>query len=194
MSEMHWVEPWQKGFIADRTALASFTSEASLLQPTGEQPVIPRGFFNRPGRRFFFRASGVFGTTGTPTLQWAMRLKTTIGTSQVDGTLVLQSAAITLGSGVTNEKWEFTGCLTCRIPGGGSGNLTLNADGKIQLIYSAADTITRTCVPTTGAPQTWTVSSALQNDVDTYVNLTATCSASDASNTITCKEANWYFW
>lgn len=192
MSMLQWVKPGPYAVIADFTALASFTTEDSLLKGVAKQPVIPRGFFERPGATFKVRAAGVFGTTGTPTMQWAARLKSTVGVSQLDGTLVGQSAAITLASGVTNDKWELHLTLTCRTPGQGSGNTTINCDGRIDLIHAAADMIARTLVPTTGTPQTWTQTT--QNDVDLYLNLTATCGTSNASNTIQAKSLEWWFY
>ena len=192
--DFSWMQPGPHAVIADFTTLATFTTEDSLLKGVAKQPVIPRGFFSRPGKKFKVRASGVFGTTGTPTMQWAARLKSTVGVSQLDGSLVGQSAAITLASGVTDDKWELTLTLTCRTPGQGSGGLTLNCDGRIDLIHAAADMVSRTLVPTTGTPQTWEKATGLQNDVDMYLNLTATCGTSHASNYIRCKELEWWYY
>lgn len=194
MSMFQWVKPGYHNSIADFTALASFTSEDSLLKGVAKQPVIPRGFWERPGATFMFRASGVFSTTGTPTMLWNARLKATVGVTQLDGTIVAGSAAITLANGVTNDKWDLCVRMACRTPGQGSGNTTINCDGRIDLIHAAADMVSRTMVPTTGTPQTWAVATAIQNDVDMYLNLTATCGTSSASNTLQCKMLEWWYY
>ena len=194
MSMFQWVKPGSHNVIADFTALSNFTTEDSLLKGVAKQPVIPRGFWERAGATFMVRAAGVFGTTGTPTMLWNARLKSTVGVSQLDGTIVGGSAAITLASGVTNDRWELYLRLICRTPGQGSGNTTINCDGRIDLIHAAADMVSRTLVPTTGTPQTWTVATAIQNDVDLYLNLTATCGTANASNTLQCKSLEYFLY
>lgn len=188
MSMTAWVEPAYGGTIADFTALNTFTAEASLLQPTGNQPFIRAHFFSGPGargRRMRFRAWGVVSSTGTPTFQFAGRLSATVGTATVDGTLVGQSAAITTGNGITNQIWVYELLLTCRVPGQGGTNATINCAGTVRCPGFAAP-YEYILVPTTGTPQTWT--QTIRNDVDLFFNLTATCGTSHASNAITCKE------
>jgi hypothetical protein len=78
------------------------------------------------------------------------------------------------------------------VPAQGAIAAAVNCDGRIDLISAATDAVSRTLVPTTGTPQTWT--QTLDNSVDLFLNLTAVCSASDALNTVQCKEAEWCFW
>ena len=153
-----WFQPGPHAVIADFSALASFTSEDSLLKGVAKQPLIYANYFDQPGKKWSFHAAGVFGCTGTPTLQWGGRLKTTQGVSVLDGSSVGQSPAITLGSGVTNERWDYWLTLTCRTPGQGSGGLTLNCSGLVLLSYSSADAVSRTLLPSPAHPATWTTS------------------------------------
>lgn len=180
-----WVSPDHPGIVSDFDALATFTAEASLIGPTGLQPVIRAHTFSFRGARWRFRASGVVSSTGTPTYQFTGRLSSTVGISTVTGTKVGESEAITTGSGITNEHWYYDLLLTCRVPGLGSGTCTVNCTGRVWSGGFAAP-YTYELVPATGTPQTWT--QTLDNSVDLYFNLTAVCSASSASNTIRCKE------
>lgn len=174
---------------SEYTALASSATEGSLLAGFNEQPVIPQFYFDSPkafGRSLRIFASGVLSTTGTPTLIFQLRLGMTVGASFISGTSIGVSAAITTQSGVTNKYWELTYDVMCRIPGLGTTNTTLGCSGKVLSPGGFASPFIYAMEPTTPDTGTWTAT--LDNSLNQYMNLSATWSASSASNTITCKQ------
>lgn len=183
---------WSEIFFANRadfTTLSSFTTEASLLAGGGnELPTIPALFFaNKAGDRRAIKilARGVFSVTGTPTYLWTVRLGTTAGSTFLSGTQVGCTAAATAGSGVTNQLWQLELDLICTTPGSGSGNTTLSGAG---MVFSGglASPFMYPIEPTTPPTATWTAT--IDNSLTQYINISATCSASSSSNTITCKQ------
>lgn len=175
--------------LADHTALASFTSEASLLAGTNAQCVFPPGFFfenNRPGRTLFVYASGIVACTATPTYTFSLRIGSTVGSAHLGGTLVLASAAITCASGISDKRWELCGRIVCRTPGLSTSNTTLSASGFVISTGGFASPYQYALSPGGGESATWT--STLDASVQQYLNLSVACSASSASNTIRCKE------
>lgn len=180
---------------ADFTPLASFTSEASLLAGTNQQPVIPALFFNDNkgfGRSISFMARGVLGSTSTPTYTFQARLGTTAGSAYLGGTSVGVSAAITTASGVTNKWWELRLDLTCYTPGIGTNNTTLSGAGYVRSPGGFASPFGYAIEPTTPDTATWTAT--IDSALTQYFNLSVTCSASSASNTITCKQLWVHGW
>lgn len=179
--------------IANYTTLSSFTSEASLLAGTNRLPFFPPGFFNRVGKMVRLRASGVLASTGTPTYTFDFLLHTAAvtATSSVSGTTVGVSAAITTGNGVTDQQWEAWVDLTTVIPGVGTGAMTLIAKGWFISGGVAAPYI-YPLQPTTPPNATWTVT--LDGSLTYHPNLTVICSASSASNAITCKKFDVISW
>lgn len=188
---------------AEYTAYASSNAEGSLLTDAtnNEQPLIPAGFLilegaKSKGKKFRFEASGVFSTTGTPTWTFQCRLGTTVGSADLSGSSLGVSTAITSASGITNKPWRLWIEFEVRIPGVGSAKTTVASYGEVvspaggssasgfaaPYVYalepSAPDTATWT--------QTITASSLLA------FNLSVTCSASSASNTMTCKRLAGY--
>ncbi len=174
---------------ADHSAVASTASEASLLAGTNSQPFIPSGYLaskNAFGAGIRIRARGVLSTTGTPTIIFTVRLGETSGSSYLSGTAVGVNAAITTQSGVTNKQWELCLELICTVPAIGSGNTTLSGAGWVMSPGGFAAPYTYALQPTTPDTATWT--SVLNANATQYINLSATWSASSASNTITCKQ------
>ena len=171
---------------ADFTALASFTSEASLL--TGfSQPVLwhPALDFTQIGRAFVLRARGVLSSTGTPTYLFKVRLGSTAMTSDnlapPLGTVIGASAALTTTSGASNAAWFLEMYLTLTAAGIGSGKATITSSGYV---LSAGLATVGDLAPTNGNA-TWTTT--LDSSVDNFFQVSATCSASSSSNTIQCK-------
>ena len=179
--------------VADHTALSSFTSEASLIAGTNLQPTLLAGFFadtEAYGRCVRFEAEGILGSTGTPTYTFQCRLGTTQGSSDLTGTSVGVSAAITTGSGVSNQNWRLVLDLICNTPGQGSTNTTLNCSGFVESGGGFAAPYNYALSPSTPPTATWT---ATINAASTqYFNLSVTCSASSASNAIRCKKLKAY--
>lgn len=181
-SELMWVN------IADFSALASSASEGSLLSGVNDQPMFnPPFWHNRQGRgrTILIDAMGVFSTTGTPTLIFQVRLGTTSGSAYLSGTSVGVSAAITTQSGVTSKAWYLHLALVCTVPGIGTGNSTLAGAGWVKSQSGFASPFDYPLEPTTPDTATWT--STIDNSLTQYLNISATWSASSASNTITLK-------
>ncbi len=173
---------------ADHTASHTTAVEASLLAGTNLQPWIPAMFFDsqHAGRSLLLEASGVLSTTGTPTIIFQVRFGTTIGSAYLSGTSVGVTAAITTQNGVTNKYWNLLLRLTCTIPGSGTGACTLSGAGKVESPTGFASPFVYPVEPTTPDTGTWTA--AMDNSLAQHINLSATWSASSASNTITCKQ------
>lgn len=140
---------------SDSTAIASTAAETNFSLNV----VLPQDFLT-VGRVLRVTASGKYSDTGTPTLQ--LKLK-------AGSVTLLDLGAITLGSGVSNKQWEAEFLLVCRSTGaGGTVQASLlNARMDDDLLQAIANVAT---VDTT-------VTETLQ--------LSATWSASSASNTIT---------
>lgn len=175
---------------AGYTALASFTSEASLIAGSAEQPYLAPFYFDGQGaqrKTLSFLARGVLSSTGTPTYTFQVRLGSTIGSTQLGGSSLGVSAAITTASGVTNKWWELKLDIICYTPGQGSGATTLICAGYVASPGGFASPFVYALEPTTPDTATWT--QTIDNSVTQYFNLSVTCSASSASNTIQCKQA-----
>lgn len=180
---------------ADFTAKASFTTEASVLvgvsPEANNRPVFPAGIFSIEqggwGKAFRIEAAGVLGwlNASTPTYLFQLRLGTSTTWSASD-TSILQTAAMSVFSstGQSNVQWRLVGNIICRTPGLGTGNCTLTCDGEF---WSAgvADPYTYPMAPSNGAFGTWTAT--IDGGLTQYLGLSVTCSASDASNTLTVK-------
>ena len=167
-------------------ALASSSSEGTLLGTNNEQPIIKAGHFCLGrGRLINILAKGVFSNTGTPTLTFQLRLGTTSGSSYLSGASIGVSAAITTQSGVTNQFWQLDLDLVNTLAGVGSGNVTLLGAGKVESPGGFASPGWYPLEPTTPPTATWT--QVIQGDLAQYLNLSATWSASSSSNTIACQ-------
>jgi hypothetical protein len=174
---------------ADYTAFNTSSSEGSLLAGgNNEQPVLPAlFFFNKQGRQRTIRltASGVIGSTSTPTVTFQLRLGTTSGSSYLSGASIGVTAAITMASGVSNKFWFLQTIYTLYTPGIGSGNATLSGAGFVMSPGGFASPFIYPLEITTPDTATWT--QTFDNSVTQYVNLSATFSASSSSNTATVK-------
>lgn len=171
---------------SDFTALASFTSEASLL--TGfSQPVLwhPALDFTQVGRQFRLSGRGVVSCTGTPTYKITVRLGSTAMSADnlapPLGTVVGISNTLTCTSG-SNNVWEFALNLALVTSGIGSGKATLTSSG---LVLCGVFTPTVADLAPTYQNATWTTT--CDSSVDNFFQLSATCSASSSSNTIQLK-------
>lgn len=174
---------------ADFTTLASFTAEASLLAGSNQQPIIPPSYFlgaGAAGRGVSVLARGVLSTTSTPTFTFQVRLGATAGPTFLSGTSVGVSAAITSASGVSNKWWELRLDLICTVQGIGTGNATLSGAGHVSSPGGFASPFVYALTPTTPDTATWTAT--FDAALTQYLNLSVACSASSASNNITCKQ------
>jgi hypothetical protein len=176
--------------VADFTAQASFTSEASLLTGPNQQPTFLAGTwadYAAVGKVVRITAEGIVGSTGTPTYLFQLRLGTTQGATDLTGSSIGVSDAITTASGISNQWWKLDVGLTCTVAGQGANNVTLKCSGSIRSPSGFAAPYEYILTPTDPPTATWTAAT-INGAATQYFNLSVTCSASSASNTITCKK------
>lgn len=130
MSRQTWSEAvsW---VTAAGTTIAASTTETIIFPNV----TIPANYLT-DGRRLRLKAFGAYGTTGTPTLTFAIRW------GGVAGTVLSKSAAATLTSGVgggasMTAVWEFEAIIQVRA-NGSSGSLMTN--GVATLFTTTAPT------------------------------------------------------
>lgn len=124
------------------------------------------------GKTLRIKASGFLGTTGTPTLQLRVRL------GGASGTLVGDSTAATLGSGLSNRQWSLEIMITCR------GVNSVFAQG-----LSFLPTTTSTPLSSTVVEMTNTGTNGPTTGSSNVVAVTCTWGTASGSNTITCTNA-----
>lgn len=174
----------------DYTAVASSAVEASLLSGGGNlQPVFFKNYFegaNATSKAFRLIAQGILATTGTPTIIFQVRLGSTQGPTSLGGSSLGVTAAITTGSGVTNQFWRLELDVICKTPGMGTGNCTLTCAGTVKSPGGFASPYEYALEPTTPPTGTWTAT--IDGNLDQYLNLSVTWGTSSSSNTITLKQ------
>lgn len=171
MSRQTWVE-CVAAATQDGTAIANTTSESPVMPAL----TIP-GNYIQDGRAFRVRIFGKLSTTGTPTIQFTLRLG-----GVPSGTLLAQTEAITNGSGVTNVNWSLEIYLIVR-QNGSSGTVIAFGDATVQTNASGDPSTKSNVFGVSGsdAPATATVN--LTSDL--ALQLGAVWSAASASNTLT---------
>lgn len=163
------------------TAKASFTSEVQINDVTGmgQQAQLPPPFFTPGtiGKTLRIVARGILSSTATPTYTFTVRLGAAGSTTAA---IALGSAALTTGSGVTNQIFEFSGDVVLRTNLSGAAS-TIQGLGTISSPGLAS--------PFGGALFGGAASPGTATTFDTgitnFINFNVTCSASSASNTIT---------
>lgn len=167
------------------TAKNTFTSEAQINDTTGMggQASLPP-FLWGPGRNagigrtIQIKARGILSSTGTPTYTFSTRLGAAGSTSAA---IVLGSAALTTGSGVTNQIWEFEGEFTMVTIGAAGANSTTLGTGLISSPGLASPFI----YPIYGGAASPGTVATVDVSIQNYINFNVACSASSASNSIT---------
>lgn len=169
---------------SDFAALASFTSEASLLSGNS-QPVLYHPFwdFTQIGRQVRIYGRGVLSSSATPTYTFTVRMGS--AAASLAGTVLGISPAITTASGITNQLFEFYLNVMLVTAGIGSGNATLTCEGMVSSPGGFASPFAYSLIPNQGALATWTAT--CDSSVDNFINVSVTSSASSASNTLTLK-------
>jgi hypothetical protein len=112
------------------------------------------------GKNFKGRFRGRYSTTGTPTLQ----IKAKMGS-----TVLLDTGAITLGSGVSNKYLDLDFDVTCR---------TTGASGTVFAMGTAT-------FDTTIVPLVNTATATIDTTASQVVDVTATWGTANAANTVT---------
>lgn len=168
------------------TAKNTFTSEVQINDTTGMgvQPHLPADFWlpnnTSKGRGIRIVARGILSSTATPTYTFTVRLGAAGNTSSA---IILGSAALTTGSTVTNQIFEFEGDVILTTLGAAGTNSTVQGTGLLTcpgLATSIASLYGGAASPGTVA----TVDTSITN----YINFNVACSASSASNTITLQQ------
>lgn len=167
MSRQTWVEAL---FVtsADGNTIANSATEAVLFNDT----TIPGNYF-QDGRGLRLRIFGKLSTTGTPTIQFGVRW------GGVAGTLLCQTEALTMGSGVTNVNFSIELYIQTR-SNGSTGTLLVMGDVSVNTSTSAV--IAQT-FSVSGFDAPVPVTSNLI--VDTALSITAKWGTGSPSNTIT---------
>lgn len=183
MSFQTWMETIYVA-TADGTAVAASTTE-TILMPANSM-LMPANYMQEP-RALEWWAFGQYGTTATPTLQFALRW------GGVGGTVIAKSAANTLTSGVGSgatmtAQWSAHGFIICRTHGS-AGTFFSPGDGIMDTSTAfTAGTVTQYGEPfpiasgSTGGttPATATVDTTVATDL----TMTALWGTNNAANSI----------
>lgn len=161
---------------ADGTAIANTTTEAIIFPNV----TIPANYLS-DGRVLLLKAHGRHSTTGTPTLVFALRW------GGVSGTVLAQSGALTLGSGITAAPWELELWLQVRT-NGATGTVFVTGhvkcwDDAVGSTGSATNAPGIAAMGSAGAATPAAVT--IDATTDAALSLTADWSAASASNTLT---------
>ena len=182
---------WQSGTVSDLiyanpsagTAKSSFTSEVPINDTAGMGPVallLPQYFLPGYGllKTISIKARGILSSTGTPTYTFTVRLGPQASTTAA---IILGSAALTTGSGVTNQIWDFEGDFTMRTIGAAGANSTGMGMGTLSSPGLAAPYI----YPLWGGASSPGTVATVDASIANYINFNVACSASSGSNSIT---------
>lgn len=169
------------------TAKNTFTAEV-LINDTagmGPQAFLPADFFGMGGGRAMaignavrVVARGIFSTTATPTYTFTLRGGAAGATT---GAIALGSAALTTGSGVTNQMFEFEGDIVLEAFGAAGANTTIRGDGLI----ASGGLASPFSYPVWGGAASPGTVATFDTSIKNFLNFNVACSASSASNTIT---------
>ena len=173
------------------TAKASFTSEVQINDTTGmgvQCHLAPDFFLPNPtavGKGIRIVARGILSSTGTPTYTFTIRSGTAGSTTAA---ILLGSAALTTGSGVSNQPFELQGDVFLVSQGAAGANSTVRGTGMLVCPGLA------TTIVGLGANASLTTPTATTFDcsITNFINFNVTCSASLASNTITLQSLQVY--
>ena len=174
--------------VSNGTQLNTFTTEDNLMK-TLPPIIIPAGFFYNAGavgKALTVKAIGRLGTTATPTFTFSARLLTS--TTWSAGGVVMSSAAITAGSGVTLAPWELELEISCKSIAAGATGLTLNVIGMVRAGTAFAATGGMYSIPAGNTAFTVTV----DNSVTQYLFLSAACGTSNSLNLIQVETVRVY--
>jgi len=170
------------------TNLATFTTEDNL-QKTYPPAIIPAGYWlnaGATGRSLRIRAAGQLGTTGAPTFLWTLRLLTST-TWSAGGVSLGATAALSAGTAQTLAPWFLDAEITLRTLGIG-GASTVVTMGEVRGPLALASPFSGT-IP---ANNTAVTATTVDNSVQYYFFISATCGTSNASNLINMQQLQVY--
>jgi hypothetical protein len=168
------------------TAKNTFTSEAQINDTTGMgvQCHLPPDFWlannGQPGRGIRIVARGILSSTATPTYTFTIRSGAAGNTSSA---ILLGSAALTTGSGVSNQFWELQGDVILTSIGAAGTNSTVRGIG-----YIMSPGLATTINPVYGGAASPGTVATVDTSISNYINFNVACSASSASNSITLQQ------
>ena len=165
------------------TAKNTFTTEVAINDTAGMgvQAHLPADFWlptpTSIGKSIRIVARGILSSTLTPTYTFTVRGG---AAGAITGAIILGSAALTTGSTVTNQIWEFEGEFTLKTLGAAGANSTFVGTG----LLSSSGTANK-IDPIYGGGATPGTVATFDTSITNYINFNVACSASSASNTIT---------
>lgn len=185
MSRQYWSETlaWATSRAA---AIANTTTETVLVPNT----TIPANYM-QDGRAIRIRASGAYGTTGTPTLTFRIRWNG-VGGTVLGATGAAVTTSGTGGGASMTALWMFDGVIQTR-SNGSSG--TLFTTGEVELFTSTvgtAGTVTNYGMPvvlasgSTGGTTPVAVTADLTGDY--ALSFTAQWGTANSANSIACDQ------
>jgi hypothetical protein len=174
MSRQFWSETLAAA-TASGTAIASSTTETILFPNV----TIPANYL-QDGRLLRVRAFGGYGTTGTPTLTFTVRI------GGVSGTVIAKSGAIVTGSGVgggasMTALWSVELMLQVRA-NGSSGTTMTNGEISLYTTGTAAGSSYPLASGSTGG--TTPATATVDLTADAALSLTALWGTNNAANSI----------
>lgn len=165
------------------TAKNTFTTEVQINDTAGGgvQAHLPPDFWfpnnNQIGRGIRIVARGILSSTATPTYTFSVRFGAAGNTSSAN---VLGSAALTTGSGVTNQLWELEGDIILTTLGAAGTNSTVQGIGLI----ASGGLASPFSYPVYGGAASPGTVATVDTSITNYINFNVACSASSASNNI----------
>lgn len=171
---------------ATSAAKASWTTEVTCNDTAtmGVQAHLPPDFWlptpGQVGRGIRIVARGILSSTGTPTYTFSIRGGAAGSTSTA---ILLGTAALTTGSGVTNQIWEMQGDVVLTTIGAAGTNSTVRGVGT----FISPGTANKIDPAYGGGASPGTVAT-LDTTITNYINFNIACSASSASNTVTIQQ------
>jgi len=166
------------------TAKTTWTTEVQCndVAGMGVQAHLPPDFWlptpGQVGRGIRIKAAGILSSTGTPTYTFTIRSGAAGSTTTA---ILLGTAAITTGSGVTNQYWELEGDVILTAIGAAGTNSTVRGHGTFRSGGVAAPYI----YPAWGGAATPGTVATVDTTITNYINFNIACSASSASNAVT---------
>jgi hypothetical protein len=144
------------------TGVNNSTTETTLLDTGVGSKTLSAAFFT-VGKTLFFEVMGFYSTLLTPTLQLRFKL---------GSTTVLDSGAVVMPAGVTDQGFRIRGQMTCRTTGATG---TIQAQGEVLIAGLS--------IPL--APLVNTGTTTIDTTGTLAVDVTAEWGTADAANTIT---------
>ena len=161
-------------------AKASWTTEVTCNDTAtmGVQAHLPPDFFlpspGQIGRGIRIVARGILSSTGTPTYTFTIRAG---AAGAINTAILLGTAALTTGSGVTNQIWEMQGDVVLTTIGAAGTNSTVRGVGT----FISPGTANKIDPAYGGGASPGTVAT-LDTTITNYINFNIACSASSASS------------